>query len=171
MQITQGTVNLSSSVDNVSILYTNEKLNARNLKLLGSGSYTTVTNGVWEDAGNFTTPSSLDKGTLFIEIISTQDSGASNQTLSLHNASGNATTAEFSTANNTDIDYSVKLKIWPTSTTNSSYVKKDLTTLSFGLTSAFILNATEQIFIKIKSNAAGNVFKLNWNAYIINDSD
>lgn len=138
-----------------------------NIKVLGSGSYTSTTNGAYEDVGNFTIPGDIGSGKVICKIWAYRSSGvAANNKVGFDNAAGNSIDIESTGTTHPDIQ--VEWVKNPVTATKTDYVALNAAAWTSAKNSDyFVMNASEVVYLKLWCDAAASVIKCNWIAYQI----
>lgn len=135
------------------------------IKVLGSGTYTTTSFAVYEDAGSFTTSGDIGLGVIEIDITFERGTSTTPNT-ALGNAAGNSAVAGTDdTATNVCRTHKLWLRRSPVAG-NFSGVQLDSATMSNFTNNGFDFSAAQTVYIKIKGTVAQGAL-CRWVAYLI----
>jgi len=141
-----------------------------NLRVLGSGTFTTGSTGTMEDVGNFTTLGDTGNSKIIIkmEVLGTI---AGNLDTAIHNAAGNAYTLSIGSDTAAGVsplfsEFTLSKSFNDLNAAYAQVIRNGVTTsvCKTITTAAFVLSAAEQIFLKVNANV---VSKGTWIAYQI----
>ena len=141
-----------------------------NIRVLGSGTFTTGSSGTREDVGNFSTLGDIGNSIIKVEI-QTFATGATSNSIGIHNATGNAATMDVSTDQPNSVnpimcEFTLSKSFNSTTQGNIRSVQTITGTVSgkTAVSANFDFSAAEQVFLKVNANG---INKGSWIAYQI----